>query len=398
VWLRKGVFAGAEGTVCLFFSGSPSSFNICFSGSSNCFSPLSPHLSPSFLRFSANKWPVLQRKFFGGFPQLFFSTISTFVSQLQQMASASEKVLWKVPTTVLVLQKKLFGGFPELFFSTYVSQFPATLCNKWLVLQKRWIGGFSQLFFSTYCFPVSYHLLRQMAGWCFRKGSFELFFSAISTFVSRFPAILCNKLRARASEKVLWRVPTTVFLYVCPPVSCSPECCVNSRHLPSVDTSTLRRCWVSALPLCFASFPQVVYASQWLVKRRASLLTSTTAGDSTSRMWGFSGSMSCLVGTRFFAEGHPETHCIINGTLYLEAVAPIIFVHHIMVWVLIHSSPWIRRSRYVSAEMLLPTLGYCHSSLPPQQRQYQFLTFGHPLRAFLRRDSFASGRRKRWPI
>ena len=40
-----------------------------------------------------------------------------------------------------------------------------------------------------------------------------------------------------------------------------------------------------------------------------------------------------------FAECHPETECLTNGTLYLEAVAPIMFVHHIRVLVLIHSSP-----------------------------------------------------------
>ena len=50
------------------------------------------------------------------------------------------------------------------------------------------------------------------------------------------------------------------------------DCCTTDH-----PTST-------ASPLCFASFPQVVYAPQWLVKRSASLLTSTTAGDSTSRM------------------------------------------------------------------------------------------------------------------
>ena len=89
-------------------------------GSPNCFSPLSLHLSPSFLRFSANKWPVLQRKFFGGFPQLFFSTISTFVSQFpailcKQMASAPAKALWRVPPTVF-LPDLLDRGVGGVFF------------------------------------------------------------------------------------------------------------------------------------------------------------------------------------------------------------------------------------------------------------------------------------------
>ena len=127
-------------------------------------------------------------------------------------------------------------GSPNCFSPLSLHLSPS--CNKWLVLQKRFFGGFPQLFFST--------------------------------FVPQSPT--------------------------------RPECCVNSRHLPFLDTSTLRRCWgilwaylffdccttyhpaSTASPLCFASFPQVVYASQWLVKRRASLLTSTTAGDSTSRM------------------------------------------------------------------------------------------------------------------
>lgn len=44
---------------------------------------------------------------------------------------------------------------------------------------------------------------------------------------------------AVASEKVLWSVATTV-LRICPPVSYSTQCCVNSRHLSSVYSCTLR--------------------------------------------------------------------------------------------------------------------------------------------------------------
>ena len=65
----------------------------------------------------------------------------------------------------------------------------------------------------------------------------------------------------------------------------------------------------TASPFGLASFPQVVYAPQWLVKRHASLLTSMTAGDFASIMWGFSGSMSCLVGTKSFRWMAP---CIVD--------------------------------------------------------------------------------------
>ncbi len=44
---------------------------------------------------------------------------------------------------------------------------------------------------------------------------------------------------AGASDKVLWRVPPTVLLYMRLPVSYSTQCCVNSRHLSSLWTSTL---------------------------------------------------------------------------------------------------------------------------------------------------------------
>ena len=76
-----------------------------------------------------------------------------------QMAGASEKVLW---------------GPPQLFstISTFVSQFLASLCNKWLVLQKKFFGGFSQLFFYTHTSP-SLLRLSGAKGCCFRKGSLE---------------------------------------------------------------------------------------------------------------------------------------------------------------------------------------------------------------------------------
>ena len=197
------MFAGAEGTVYLFFSSSPSSFNICFSGSSNCFSPLSLHLSPSFLRFSANKWPVLQRKFFGGFPQLFFSTISTFVSQLQQMAGASEKVLWKVPQLFWCFRKSCLedslncsslhvspsflrlsatngwcfrkGGLEgsRNCSSLHIpSLIPSSEGNGWLVLQKRFFR-IVLLCYLYICLPVPCDSLQQIKGSCFRKGSLE---------------------------------------------------------------------------------------------------------------------------------------------------------------------------------------------------------------------------------
>ena len=88
------------------------------------------------------------------------------------------------------------------------SQSLAVLWSKGLLLQRRFVGGFRQLFFST-CLPIQNNHLKPMAG---------------------------------ASEKVLWRVPTTV-LYIFPPVSYSTQCCVNSGHLSSIYASTLRRCW-----------------------------------------------------------------------------------------------------------------------------------------------------------
>ena len=145
----------------------------CVEGSPNS----SMHLSPSspnsslylfltLLWFSgAVSWGrSLSFRFCGGFPHHFFTFVSQFlqlffsffpngptalalgsstmvkVGSLQQMAFASQKVVWSVPQTVryirlfwgkfLLLQKRFCGGFPQLFFP-FVS--PAVASEKGLV-------------------------------------------------------------------------------------------------------------------------------------------------------------------------------------------------------------------------------------------------------------------------
>ena len=55
-----------------------------------------------------------------------------FWGSLQQMAFASQKVLWSVPQTVLYIGLTVSCGF----------------LGKWLLLQKRFCGGFRQLYFT----------------------------------------------------------------------------------------------------------------------------------------------------------------------------------------------------------------------------------------------------------
>ena len=78
-----------------------------------------------------------------------------FLGSLQQMVFASQQVLWSVPQTVLyigltvscgflgkwlLLQKRFCGGFCQLFF-TFVSQSPAVFWGKWLLLHKSSLEG-----------------------------------------------------------------------------------------------------------------------------------------------------------------------------------------------------------------------------------------------------------------
>ena len=66
----------------------------------------------------------------------------------EQMAVASEKVLWRVPSTILYICLAVSCGF----------------LGKWLLLQKRFCGGFRQLFFTFVC---------QMAVELLHKSSLE---------------------------------------------------------------------------------------------------------------------------------------------------------------------------------------------------------------------------------
>ena len=73
------------------------------------------------------------------------------------------------------------------------------------------------------------------------------FFGSLScsSLQSVSQSLRCTKglLLQKSFGKGIRRVPPTAF-YICPPVSYSTaQCCVNSRHLSSLYTSTLRRCW-----------------------------------------------------------------------------------------------------------------------------------------------------------
>ena len=90
-------------------------------GSPNCFSL---HMSPCFKPSSeANGWCFRR----GSLAPLYNCSSLQFVSQ-------SLAVLW---SKELSLQKRFFGGFPQLF-STFVSQSPSVVWGQGLLLQKRY--------------------------------------------------------------------------------------------------------------------------------------------------------------------------------------------------------------------------------------------------------------------
>ena len=307
-------------------------------GSPNCSSLLSLHLSPS-----CNKLLVLQKRFFGRFPNCFGAsekvvwripwTVLLYIclpvscDSLQQMAGASERVDWRFLATVL-----LYILLPSLI--------PSSEANGWLVLQKRFFRSVL-LCYLYICLPVPCDSLQQTA---------------------------------RASEKVLWRVPTTVFLYVCPTVSYTARVLREFStspipwHLhfasllgyslglsffrllhnisPSINSFTTLLCQFPTGRLCLS------------VARKATCFTADV-----NERWGFHFENVRLEWLNELPAWNkvflwvPPWSRLQEWILYLEAVAPIIFVHHIRAWVLalIHSSPWIRRSRYISVETLLPT-------------------------------------------
>ena len=119
----------------------------------------------------------------------------------------------------LVLEKKFFGGFPQLLVYTYVSQSPALLSNRavasekvlyrvltvrYLCLRVGCLGHPTVLLYI--CLRVSYCLLRQMA------GSLDLL-----SLPSRFPRFSLGQ-RAVASEEIIWSTTVLTFVFQSPSV------------------------------------------------------------------------------------------------------------------------------------------------------------------------------------
>ena len=86
---------------------------------------LSPSSSTLFLHFSPT---ALALKCSAIVKVLGQNDTFVFLGSLQQMAFASQKVLWRIPQTVLYIGLTVSCGF----------------LGKWLLLQKRFCGGFRQ--------------------------------------------------------------------------------------------------------------------------------------------------------------------------------------------------------------------------------------------------------------
>ncbi len=87
------------------------------------------------------------------------------------------------------------------------------------MLQKRFFGGPPNCSLLSLHLSPSFLQVSATNGWCFRKSSLEGSPNCSSTPIRLPVSFGCLGQRAVASEKVLWRVPPTVFLYICLPVS-----------------------------------------------------------------------------------------------------------------------------------------------------------------------------------